>query len=36
VSNSWTREDYDVELPALFDAVVLSGELGVRNPDARI
>jgi epoxide hydrolase-like predicted phosphatase len=36
VSNSWAREDYDEDLETLFDAVVLSGELGIRKPDPRI
>jgi epoxide hydrolase-like predicted phosphatase len=36
VSNSWSRGDYDEDLDALFDAVVLSGELGVRKPDPEI
>ena len=34
VSNSWSREDYDVD--DLFDEIVLSGELGIRKPDLRI
>jgi putative hydrolase of the HAD superfamily len=34
VSNSWRAEDYDVD--HLFDAIVLSGELGVRKPDPAI
>ncbi len=36
VSNSWAREDYDADLHALFDAVVLSGDLGIRKPDPEI
>jgi epoxide hydrolase-like predicted phosphatase len=34
VSNSWRESDYDVD--DLFDAIVLSGRLGVRKPDPRI
>jgi len=34
VSNSWRAEDYDVD--DLFDAIVLSGDLGVRKPDPEI
>ena len=34
VSNSWRAEDYDVD--ELFDAIVLSGEFGVRKPDPEI
>jgi epoxide hydrolase-like predicted phosphatase len=34
VSNSWRAEDYDVD--DLFDAIVLSGELGTRKPDREI
>jgi epoxide hydrolase-like predicted phosphatase len=34
VSNSWRAEDYDVD--DLFDAIVLSGPLGIRKPDPRI
>jgi epoxide hydrolase-like predicted phosphatase len=34
VSNSWRREDYDVD--DLFDVVVLSGDLGIRKPDPEI
>ena len=34
VSNSWRAEDYDVD--DLFDAIVLSGELGIRKPDPEI
>jgi epoxide hydrolase-like predicted phosphatase len=34
VSNSWRKEDYDVD--DLFDVIVLSGDLGVRKPDREI
>jgi putative hydrolase of the HAD superfamily len=34
VSNSWRAEDYDVD--DLFDAIVLSGAIGIRKPDPRI
>jgi epoxide hydrolase-like predicted phosphatase len=34
VSNSWRAEDYDLD--ELFDAVVLSGKLGIRKPDREI
>jgi epoxide hydrolase-like predicted phosphatase len=34
VSNSWRADDYDVG--ELFDAIVLSGELGIRKPDSAI
>jgi epoxide hydrolase-like predicted phosphatase len=34
VSNSWRASDYD--LGDLFDAIVLSGEIGIRKPDPRI
>jgi putative hydrolase of the HAD superfamily len=34
VSNSWRVEDYDVD--DLFDAIVLSGAIGIRKPDPRI
>ena len=34
VSNSWRAEDYDLD--DLFDAIVLSGELGIRKPDPAI
>ena len=34
VSNSWRAEDYDVD--DLFDAIVLSGDLGFRKPDPDI
>ncbi len=34
VSNSWRESDYDVD--DLFDAIVLSGRLGIRKPDPRI
>jgi epoxide hydrolase-like predicted phosphatase len=34
VSNSWRESDYDVD--ELFDAIVLSGRLGIRKPDPRI
>jgi len=37
VSNSWGESRYDREqFPELFDGVVISGEIGVRKPDARI
>ena len=37
VSNSWGAGSYDsASLPELFDAWVISGEEGVRKPDARI
>jgi putative hydrolase of the HAD superfamily len=37
VSNSWGAGSYDhATLPELFDAWVISGEEGVRKPDARI
>ena len=34
VSNSWREDDYDVD--DLFDAIVLSREIGIRKPDPRI
>ena len=34
VSNSWRAEDYDVD--DLFDAIVLSGDLGFRKPEPEI
>ncbi|WP_028065293.1 HAD family hydrolase [Solirubrobacter soli] len=34
VSNSWREDDYDVD--ELFDAIVLSGRIGIRKPDPRI
>ncbi len=37
LSNSWGFDFYDRELfPELFDAVVLSGEVGIRKPDREI
>jgi putative hydrolase of the HAD superfamily len=37
VSNSWGDGRYDrAQFPALFDGVVISGEVGVRKPDPRI
>jgi putative hydrolase of the HAD superfamily len=37
VSNSWTADDYDRPLLAeLFDAVVISAEVGLRKPDPAI
>lgn len=36
VSNSWGDLRYAEEVRASFDAVVLSGELGIRKPDPRI
>jgi putative hydrolase of the HAD superfamily len=37
LSNSWGAGDYPRELfPDLFDAVVISGEIGMRKPEARI
>jgi putative hydrolase of the HAD superfamily len=37
ISNSWTRRHYDQRLLSeLFDAVVLSGEVGIRKPDPGI
>ncbi len=37
LSNSWGREGYPRErFPALFDAVVISGEVGLRKPDPAI
>jgi epoxide hydrolase-like predicted phosphatase len=36
VSNSWVMEHYDAELRALFDAVVISGEVGLHKPQPEI
>jgi putative hydrolase of the HAD superfamily len=37
ISNSWGHGRYDrTRFPALFDGVVISGEVGVRKPDPRI
>lgn len=37
LSNSWGREGYARDrFPALFDAVVISGEVGLRKPDPAI
>lgn len=37
LSNSWGREGYPrARFPVLFDAVVISGEEGLRKPDPRI
>ena len=37
ISNSWGKGRYDrSQFPALFDGVVISGEVGVRKPDPRI
>jgi epoxide hydrolase-like predicted phosphatase len=36
VSNSWNEDDYDVDLHAMFDAVVLSQTLKIRKPDPEI
>jgi putative hydrolase of the HAD superfamily len=37
LSNSWGRDDYPRELfPVLFDAVVISCEVGMRKPEERI
>jgi putative hydrolase of the HAD superfamily len=37
ISNSWGRGRYDrTQFPALFDGVVISGDVGVRKPDPRI
>jgi putative hydrolase of the HAD superfamily len=37
ISNSWGHGRYDrSQFPDLFDGVVISGEVGVRKPDARI
>jgi epoxide hydrolase-like predicted phosphatase len=37
LSNSWGSGDYPLEdFPALFDAVVISGEVGMRKPEAGI
>ena len=32
VSNSWNEDDYDVDLHAMFDVVVLSQALKIRKP----
>jgi putative hydrolase of the HAD superfamily len=37
LSNSWGRDDYPrVDFPALFDAVVISAEVGMRKPEEAI
>jgi putative hydrolase of the HAD superfamily len=37
ISNSWGHGRYDrSQFPELFDGVVISGEVGIRKPDARI
>ena len=37
LSNSWGMDDYPRHLfPSLFDAVVISGEVGMRKPEERI
>jgi len=36
VSNSWGRDRYTSEALALFDAVVISGDEGIRKPDPRM
>ncbi len=37
LSNSWGMSDYPRDLfPSLFDAVVISGEVGMRKPEERI
>ena len=38
ITNSWLRETYpeDVELAELFDVVLMSREIGLRKPDARM
>jgi epoxide hydrolase-like predicted phosphatase len=37
ISNSWGHGRYDrTQFPELFDGVVISGEVGIRKPDARI
>jgi putative hydrolase of the HAD superfamily len=37
VSNSWGQERYDrASFPELFDAVVISGEVGLRKPEPEI
>ena len=36
VSNSWVMEHYDARLRALFDAVVISGEVGLHKPQPEI
>jgi putative hydrolase of the HAD superfamily len=37
LSNSWGMDDYPRQLfPGLFDAVVISGEVGMRKPEERI
>jgi epoxide hydrolase-like predicted phosphatase len=37
LSNSWGCDEYPrADFPALFDAVVISGEVGMRKPEPRI
>jgi putative hydrolase of the HAD superfamily len=37
LSNSWGRDDYPrADFPGLFDAVVISGEVGMRKPEEAI
>jgi epoxide hydrolase-like predicted phosphatase len=36
ISNSWGHERYDPAILALFDAVVISGQEGMRKPDPRM
>ncbi len=36
ISNSWVMEHYDATLRALFDAVVISGEVGLHKPQPEI
>ncbi len=37
LSNSWGADDYPRDLfPGMFDAVVISGEVGMRKPESRI
>jgi epoxide hydrolase-like predicted phosphatase len=37
ISNSWGENGYDrSQFPALFDGVVISGEVGIRKPDPHI
>jgi epoxide hydrolase-like predicted phosphatase len=36
VSNSWGRDRYDDAILGLFDAVVISGDEGIRKPDPRM
>jgi putative hydrolase of the HAD superfamily len=36
ISNSWVMGHYDAELRALFDAVVISGEVGLHKPQPEI